>query len=118
MVDWLRYGIIVAAVLLAIVAYVDFRSSTPPRRPAQALLALTALAVVAQLVVSGVQLARGHTTNELATFIGYGITNALLMPAAAYVARVERSKWSAVALLVAALTVAVLEVRMYQLWTR
>lgn len=118
MVDWLRYAIIVVAVLLAIIAYVDFRSSVPPRRPALVLLVLAGLMVLAQIVVSGVQIARGHQMTETATFIGYGMTNALLLPAAAYVARIERSRWSSIALLIAALTVAVLEVRMHQLWTR
>lgn len=118
MIDWLRYAIIAVAVLLAVVAYVDFRSAVPPRRPALILLVLGILMVIAQIVVAAVQLAGGHRMTETATFIGYGATNALLLPAAAYVARIERSRWSSIALLVAALTVAVLEVRMYQLWTR
>ncbi len=118
MIDWLRYAIIVVAVILAIVAYVDFRAALPPRRPAIALLILGGLLVLAQAVVAGVQMSRGHQMTETATFIGYTATNVLLLPAAAYVARVERSRWSTIALLIAALTVAVLQVRMYQLWTR
>lgn len=118
MIDWLRYALITVAVLLAILAYVDFRAASPPRRPAMIGLAAAFALVVAQVVVSGVQMVRGHEMTETATFIGYAATNALLLPAAAYVAKIERSKWSSIALMVAALTIAVLEVRMFQLWTR
>lgn len=118
MIDWLRYAIIAVTVILAVVAYVDFRAARPPRTPSLVLLVLAGLLVVAQAVIAGVQMARGHQMTETATFVGYTFTNLLLLPAAAYVARIERSKWSAVALAVAALTVAVLEVRMDQLWTR
>lgn len=118
MIDWLRYAIIAVALVLAVAAYVDFRAASPPRRPAQVLLVAGVLLVVAQAVVAGVQMARGHEMTETATFVGYTATNLLLLPAAGYVARIERSRWSAVALLIAALTVAVLEVRLDQLWTR
>lgn len=118
MIDWLRYAIIVVTVLLAAAAYVDFRAARPPRKAAVVLLVLAGILVTAQAVVAGVQMARGHEMTETATFVGYAVTNLALLPAAAYVAKIERSKWSTIALLVAALTVAVLEVRMYQLWTR
>lgn len=118
MFDWLRYAVIGCALLLALLAYIDFRSRKAPRRPALVLLALAAVLVVVQAVVAGVQMGRGHEMSETATFVGYLATNVIMLPAAAYVAYVERSRWSSVAIAVAGLVVAVLEVRLQQLWTR
>ncbi|WP_106849479.1 hypothetical protein [Blastococcus sp. Marseille-P5729] len=118
MIDWLRYAVIACALLLTLLAYVDFRGRHAPRRPALLMLALSAALVVAQAVVAAVQMGRGHEMSETATFIGYLATNVIMLPAAAYVAYVERSRWSSVAMAVAGFVVAVLEVRLQQLWTR
>lgn len=50
-------------------------------------------------------------------FFGYLITALFVPPAAAAWAVLERSKWSTVVLGAAALTVAVMVVRMQQIWT-
>lgn len=118
MIDWLRYLLIALALLLALVAYVDFRRGRPPGRLAWTLLVATAVAAVAQAVVAGVELAGGHRPAEPATFVGYLATDVIMLPAAAYVARIERSRWGSVAVLVAGLVVAVLQVRLQQLWAQ
>ena len=51
------------------------------------------------------------------TFWGYLVTALLLLPVAAAWAFAERTRWSSVVLLVAALTVAVMEWRLVQVWT-
>lgn len=118
MIDWIRYGIIGLAVLLGVAAYVDFRSRAAVRRPALVLAALVTAALVAQAVVAGVQISRGHEMSEPATFVGYTATAVLLVPASLYVARIEKSRWASIVMCVAGFVVAVLQVRMGQLWNR
>jgi len=49
-------------------------------------------------------------------FWGYVVTQAIVLPFAAAWAFAERTRWSSVVLLVAALTVAFLEYRLLQIW--
>jgi hypothetical protein len=60
---------------------------------------------------------RGEGPADAVTFWGYLVTALLLLPIAAAWAFAERTRWSSVVLLVAALTVVVMEVRLVQLWT-
>lgn len=50
------------------------------------------------------------------TLWGYLIVALVMMPAAAVVAMVERTRWSSVALIIACVTVAVMQLRIHQLW--
>lgn len=50
-------------------------------------------------------------------FWGYYATTLVILPVAAAWAFAERTRWSSVVLLVASLTVAFLEWRMWQIWT-
>ena len=81
-----------------------------------ALLALTAVVLV-QTVVATVRLIAGERPVELVTFIGYLITTTLFLPAGLSLARLEPTRWGSVIAGVAALTVAVLTLRMTQVWT-
>ncbi|GAB3297651.1 hypothetical protein EK0264_16215 [Epidermidibacterium keratini] len=116
MLDWLRWVIIALSLLLAIVGYLDFRGAHAPRRPTLVLAAAGWAAVVVQAVVAVVALVRGDRPGEFATFIGYLFTTLLMVPAAAYFRAVERSKWASVAFAIAGVTVAVLMMRLDQLW--
>lgn len=69
-----------------------------------------------QLVVAGVFAARGESAGDAPTFWGYLITALFVLPVAAAWAFAERSRWSSVVLLVAALTVMFLQYRLWQLW--
>jgi len=77
-------------------------------------------AVEAALVVQGVVLAvlqlGGAHVEEPVTLWGYLLVALLLLPGAAVAAFVERSRWSSIILAVAALTIIVMELRMWQLW--
>jgi hypothetical protein len=75
-------------------------------------LLLVQLAVSIALVVSGKQ-AVGDTVE----FFGYLITALIVPPAAVAWAVLDRTKWSTMVLGVAGLTVAVMLVRMWQIWT-
>ena len=75
-------------------------------------LLLVQLAVSIALVSSGQQ-AVGDTVE----FFGYIITALVVPPAAIAWAVIERTKWSTLVLGVSAFTVAVMLVRMWQIWT-
>ncbi|GAA4728780.1 hypothetical protein GCM10023216_20210 [Isoptericola chiayiensis] len=72
--------------------------------------------LVVQAVVAGVLQAGGHAVDG-PLFWGYLLTAALLLPLAAVWAFAERTRWSSVVLLVAALTVAFLQWRLWIIWT-
>lgn len=81
-------------------------------------LALVELALIVQLFWSIVLVAGGATAKgDTVEFFGYIITALFVPPAAALWALVERSRWSTMVLGVAGLTVAVMLVRMWQIWS-
>ena len=69
-----------------------------------------------QLVVAVVQAVTGSGPADAPTFWGYAVTILIVLPLAALWGFAERSRWSSVVLLVAALTVAFLQLRMLQVW--
>ena len=75
-------------------------------------LLLVQLAVSVALVATGNQ-AKGDTVE----FFGYIITALIVPPAAIAWAVLERTRWSTLVLGVAGLTVAIMLVRMWQIWT-
>ena len=75
-------------------------------------LLLVQLIVSIVLVVQGQQ-AKGDTVE----FFGYIITALVVPPAAVAWAVIERTRWSTLVLGVAGLTVAVMLIRMWQIWT-
>lgn len=81
-------------------------------------LALTELGLLIQLVVSIVLVINGAQAKlDTVEFFGYLIVALLVPPAVALWGLVERTKWSTVILGAGALTVAVMVVRMHQIWT-
>lgn len=75
------------------------------------------VAIVVQMVVAGVLVAGGQTPADPVTFWGYLITALLLLPLAGVWAFADRTRWSSVVLVVAAAALAVMQVRVMQLWT-
>lgn len=72
--------------------------------------------LMVQGVVAGVVAANGSGPADAVTFWGYVVTTLVILPVAAAWAFAERSRWSSVVLLVAALTVAFLQLRLVQVW--
>lgn len=72
--------------------------------------------LLVQLVVVGVLQARGATVEDPVTLWGYLISMLLVLPAAGVVAFVERTRWSSLVLLLAALTTGFLQFRVLVLW--
>jgi hypothetical protein len=74
------------------------------------------VAALVQVLVAVVQAVRGERPHEVATFIGYALTSVLVAPVGALWALSDKSKWGTGAAGVAALVLAVLTVRMQQVW--
>ncbi|MFC8193204.1 hypothetical protein ACFUMH_16235 [Cellulomonas sp. NPDC057328] len=72
--------------------------------------------LVVQAVVAGVLLVTGPAEVDGVLFWGYVATQLIVLPIAAAWAFAERTRWSSVVLVVAALTVAFLEYRLLQIW--
>jgi hypothetical protein len=72
--------------------------------------------LLVEVVVAAVRTVTGDGPADGWTFWGYLVTTLFLLPVAALWAFAERTRWSSVVLLVAALTVAFLHVRMGQVW--
>lgn len=72
--------------------------------------------LVVQAVVLGVVQATGEQDVDGWLLWGYVVTQLVVLPVAAAWAFAERTRWSSVVLLVAALTVAFLELRLLQIW--
>lgn len=73
--------------------------------------------LVVQVVVALVLALSGTPGADPATFWGYLVTMLFVLPVAAAWAFAERTRWSSVVLLVAALTVAFLQYRLVQVWS-
>ncbi|WP_029287860.1 hypothetical protein [Cellulomonas sp. HZM] len=72
--------------------------------------------LVVQAFVAGVVALTGDHDVDPALFWGYVVTQLVVLPIAAAWAFAERTRWSSVVLLVAALTVGFLEYRLLQIW--
>nr|WP_194719744.1 hypothetical protein [Cellulosimicrobium arenosum] len=72
--------------------------------------------VVVQMIVLGVLGATGTAPSDPVLLWGYLVTTLFILPAAAVWAFAERTRWSSVVLAVAAVTVAFLEWRAWQIW--
>lgn len=72
--------------------------------------------MIAAMVAAGIQLAGGHHIEDAVTFWGYYVAAALLVLGAAAWSFAERTRWSSVVLIVAAVAFAVVQLRLLQLW--
>lgn len=73
--------------------------------------------LLVQSVGAIIELAGGYELVEPPVFWGYVIVALLMLPAAAVVAIVERTRWSSVALVAIALALLVMEYRIIALWS-
>jgi hypothetical protein len=92
------------------------RDQSPPSDPYFALLGVLALALLGQGIGGCVALAATDRPVEGVTFVAYLFTALLVLPVGAALALVERSRWGTGVLLVALLTVAACEARLWALW--
>ncbi|MDI9885648.1 MULTISPECIES: hypothetical protein [unclassified Streptomyces] len=80
-------------------------------------MAVVTLLALVQLVIGVVQLARGEKADEGATiFIAYLIGAFAAVPAAGFLSLAERTRWGSATVAAGAVVLAVLEVRLHDIW--
>ncbi|MDG4862651.1 hypothetical protein P8605_31395 [Streptomyces sp. T-3] len=80
-------------------------------------MAVVTFLTLVQLVVGIVQLAQGDKPGQGTTiFVAYLIGSAACVPAAGFLSLAERTRWGSVTVAAGALVLAVLEVRLYDIW--
>jgi hypothetical protein len=79
-------------------------------------LAVVELVVLAQVAVAIARLVGGARPTSLPTFIGYLLGAAAILPAGVWLASMERTKWGAVIAGFASVVLAVLALRLRQVW--
>lgn len=113
----LAVAIMLASLLVAGWCFIAVaRDRFIPRGPVVALGVVEA-ALVVQAVLAVVRLAGGDRPAEFATFVGYLITSVLLLPVALVLSFMERTRWGSVVAGGAAAVVAILALRLLQVWT-
>lgn len=115
---WSPLAALVAVLSLALAAWAAWRAVRD--RPV-ILRQLVAAGVVealllVQVVVAAVRAVAGDGPADAPTFWGYLLTTLVVLPVAAAWAFAERTRWSSVVLVVAAVTVAFLAYRCVQVW--
>ncbi len=118
MLEWYTPIMIWSSVAVGLLLLALGVISRPPSGFSIAALGLVEFLLGLQLVVSLTLVILGlRAETSTLEFFGYLIVALLVPPAAAAWALVERTRWSTVVLGAASLTVAVMLVRMQQLWT-
>ncbi|HET8661926.1 MAG TPA: hypothetical protein VFM55_23395 [Micromonosporaceae bacterium] len=112
----LAVAVIACSLVLAAGCLLTAARDRAPGRVHLAGAAVVEAVLLAQVVVAVVRLAGGERPGSLVTFVGYLVAAPLLLPAAAALAALERTRWGAVILGVAALVLPVLMLRLQQLW--
>ncbi|WP_371615032.1 hypothetical protein [Streptomyces sp. NBC_00454] len=80
-------------------------------------MAVVTVLVLGQLVVGLVQLARGEKPEQgTVLFVAYLVGAFATIPAAGMLSLTERTKWGSVTVAAGAVVLAVLEVRLYDIW--
>jgi hypothetical protein len=74
------------------------------------------LVLLAQAVAATVRIIGGERPEQFGTFVGYLVTSVIVLPLAAVLSFMERTRWGSVIAGVAGLVVAVLTLRLRQVW--
>ena len=114
----LALAIIVGSVGLGVWCLVSGARGRYLNQPQYSGLLVLAAVVLVQSIVAVVRLVAGDRPSDVATFVGYLLTTALLMPAGVWTARMEPTRWGSVIAGSASLVVAVLTLRCLQVWAR
>jgi hypothetical protein len=112
----LAYALMAAGLILA--AWTGLQANR--RRPVNAGQIIGALVLEAGLSVQSViavaRLAGDATVAEPVTFVAYAIGVLAPLPLGIYLARIERTRWGSISLCFTAVVVAVMGLRLLQLW--
>jgi hypothetical protein len=112
----LAYAVMALSGAMVVWGLITAVADKPPGKAQLLYAAGVEIVTLVQSIVAFVVLARGFRPDELATTIGYLIGIVVLIPVAWFWANVERTRFSGVVLAVAGLAVAVMTLRLLQLW--
>lgn len=107
-------GLVAGVGVVLLLAAAAGRFALLPRRLTLALLAIAQTATLIGIVVDIAWLARGNSTPELATHVGYLITTPLLIPAGLGLTYKKIDRWGLLIVAVATLIAAVMMIRQVQ----
>ncbi|QQM44608.1 hypothetical protein [Streptomyces liliifuscus] len=80
-------------------------------------MAVVTLLTLVQLVVGIVQLARGEKPEQGTTiFVAYLVGSFACIPAAGFMSLAERTRWGSITVAAGGVVLAVLQVRLYDIW--
>lgn len=114
MIGPLATALVVACLVAAAYsAYLTWRDR-PSDDPLLALLALTEVALLVQVVLALTRLDRPGL--ETATFVSYLVTAVVVLPATAFWSLAERTRWGTGVLAAGATVTGVLVIRLTQVW--
>ncbi len=116
MIDWLATGLIVGSLLIAALAGFSAARNRAPFRLTLALAVLTEVALVVQAAVAIAVSFNGFSADEPVLFFAYLIAVLLILPVSILLGRAEPNKFGSLVILVAGLVLAVLVVRLQQIW--
>ncbi len=110
-------AVLTATGLLAVWAGAAVATGVPPPRPLlRALLGMQGL-LLAQLAWVLVRLVQGDRPVEAGAFTGYAVLSLLLLPGGLALTVDEQTRWGSAVLAIAAVVVAVVELRMVATWS-
>lgn len=113
---WVVAAVLALTVLVALVAAVQMVRDEPVGDRSFVVLAAAELAVLAQLVVGVVLLVGTDNDVDAVLFVGYLVGLLVALPIGAFWSLAERSRAGTGVVLLAALTVAALELRLLDIW--
>lgn len=116
MVDGLVTALIVVALVVAGFSAVMAMLNRPPGLLHVAGLAAVEALLVVQAVTATARMFSGDRPAGMATFVGYFLTALLIPPLAALLGSAERTRWGSAIVAAAAAVVAVMTLRLQQVW--
>lgn len=118
MIDWFFQASVAVAVIAGLVAVVMGLFRRQPSGFTVSLSAVVFLSLVAQLVISiSLVIGGAQAKTDTVEFFAYLIVALMVPVGATFWALLDRTRWSTVVLGVGSLTVAVMLVRMWQIWS-
>jgi hypothetical protein len=116
MVDGLATALIVAGLLLAAFSGLMALLNRPPQWAQLIGLGLVEALLLVQAGIAAGRMVAGERPDQMATFIGYLLTVVLIPILAALLGWSERSRWGSVVVAAGGAVVAIMTVRLQQVW--
>ncbi len=116
MIQGLAVGILSAGLLLGAWTGVQAWRRRPTTEAQMVGAIVLEAALLVQAVIAVIRLIGGAQLDEPVTFVAYSVGILLPLPLGFYLAREERTRWGSLSLCFTAVVVAVMTLRLMQLW--